>query len=62
MKNLSKNIKWDEAYCKLCNNCVSACPVKTLEIKNKMMIEKGKCTRCHMCERYCPDFAIWVRK
>lgn len=61
MKNISDKIIWDAEYCKLCDNCVQACPVKTLEIKHKLMIEKGKCIRCMLCEKYCPDFAIKVR-
>lgn len=60
--NLSKNIAWDAEYCKFCENCVEFCPVKTLEIKHEKMIEKGKCIKCFMCEKYCPDYAIWVRK
>lgn len=61
-KNLSKNIEWNKEYCKLCENCVLFCPVKTLEIKHKKMIENGKCIRCTMCEKYCPDYAIKVIK
>lgn len=59
---LSKEILWDDENCKLCENCVYFCPVKTLEIKHRKMIDKGKCIKCMMCERYCPDFAIFVEK
>ena len=62
-KNISKSILWNEKLCKLCGNCIHFCPVKTLEFNNQQkIIEKGKCIQCGMCERYCPDFAIFVKK
>ena len=52
----------DKKRCKLCGICVSICPAKHLEIKGKEVAEKAgtKCTKCRLCEKYCPDIAIEV--
>lgn len=49
--------------CKLCGLCVSFCPQKGLEIKEKKVVQKknAKCTKCKFCEQYCPDLAVEVK-
>lgn len=62
-KSISPFILWNEEYCKYCQNCIHFCPVKTLAFDaDQKMIEKGKCIQCGLCERYCPDCAIFVKK
>lgn len=55
-------IKVKKEKCKLCNLCISFCPQKGLEIKDKTVVQKDgvKCTKCKLCEQYCPDLAIEV--
>ncbi|MGR3319896.1 MAG: 4Fe-4S binding protein [Candidatus Anammoxibacter sp.] len=48
-------------FCKLCGICVVFCPVKNLSIINQKLVEDGRCTGCHMCEKRCPDFAIIIK-
>ncbi len=57
--------------CKGCGICIDVCPVKMLEYSPEYN-EKGyriprirdgmdnKCIGCRLCERYCPDFAVYV--
>ena len=60
-----------EDRCKGCGYCIEFCPVKALEQSNKLNMrgvhpprvkEKNNCTRCGLCERLCPDFAIYLKK
>ncbi|MBU4502739.1 MAG: 4Fe-4S binding protein [Nanoarchaeota archaeon] len=55
-------VKIDMDKCKLCGLCISFCPTKGLEIKDKKIVQKEgvKCTKCKMCENYCPDLAVEV--
>ncbi len=56
-------------YCKGCGICVEICPVKVFKLSEEVN-EKGyhianpinhdKCIKCHLCELYCPDQAIYV--
>jgi len=57
-------VKVDEKRCKLCGLCISFCPLKGLEIKDKTIVLKKdvKCTKCKLCENYCPDLAIEVEE
>lgn len=64
------NITIDEACCKGCNICLTACP-KKIFIKSKKRNNYGtsmpavskpeNCIACRMCERLCPDGAIDVK-
>jgi 2-oxoglutarate ferredoxin oxidoreductase subunit delta len=58
-------------YCKECGICVEFCPVKILRIGDKIntfkyhvveVTDEDKCIGCMLCERYCPDFAIYVEE
>jgi 2-oxoglutarate ferredoxin oxidoreductase subunit delta len=57
-KNIDPLIRWAANYCKHCFTCVNVCPVKNLEFNDDEMVSLGKCIRCQLCEKYCPDFAI----
>ncbi len=57
--------------CKGCGICIDVCPVKMLEFSPEFN-EKGyhyprikdgmedRCIGCRLCERYCPDLAVYV--
>ena len=56
-------------YCKGCGLCVDICPTGTLELEDNINSKFGvsvrvaapdRCIGCRMCERRCPDFAIFV--
>lgn len=56
-------------YCKGCGLCVDICPTGTLELEDNIESKFGvsvkiaapdHCIGCRMCERRCPDFAIFV--
>ena len=55
-------IKVFEKMCKGCEICVEFCPVKILELKGLVVTVNNpdKCTKCFLCEKRCPDFAITV--
>lgn len=62
----------DLTYCKGCELCTSACPMKILELDQNQMNAKGyhpvhvtnpeKCTGCASCAIMCPDCAITVER
>ena len=59
----------DETRCKGCGLCIEFCPKNCLGFSD-VLNEKGwrvskmhrmkDCIKCYMCERMCPDFAIFV--
>ncbi len=64
-----------EERCKGCWYCVNYCPTKVLVVSERLNskgyhppefredIEGNKvCIACHLCELYCPDFAIFVEE
>jgi len=64
-------IKVDEARCKGCKLCVTACPKKCIIISDTFsttgyypakMGKKEDCVGCGMCAVICPDLAITVYK
>ncbi len=47
--------------------CISVCPRKALSLSDEVneygwRIPKqvGECVACRLCERLCPDMAIWI--
>jgi len=59
----------DSNLCKGCGICVEFCPKNVFRLREDLSesgihlavaAEEEKCTVCHLCELYCPDFAIAV--
>jgi len=59
----------DTEACKSCNICVELCPVNILVLGRDRnsngynyveVRDMDKCTACMNCERFCPEFAIYV--
>lgn len=65
-------IKVNELICKGCGICVTACPMKIIELAKHKINAKGyhpaelvkpdKCTGCAACATMCPDTAITVER
>ena len=61
----------DETYCKGCALCVHYCSKKVLGLSQRQnskgyaiphAVDPESCTRCRICERMCPEFALTVEK
>ena len=60
------------ALCKGCKLCITACPMKILDLDLSQVNAKGynpvictqleKCTACGICAKICPDSVIKVEK
>jgi len=51
----------EEDACVGCENCVSACPVEAISMKDdKAVIDQEVCTECEACVAECPVEAIKV--
>ncbi|EQK45454.1 MULTISPECIES: 4Fe-4S binding protein [Paraclostridium] len=65
-------VTFDQDLCKGCALCVSACPVKIVEIDKATINKKGynpasvsdmdKCVGCANCATMCPDAVITVER
>lgn len=67
-------VKIIEERCKGCGYCVNYCPTKVLVISKKLNAKgyhppelkeeppKKVCIACHLCELFCPDFALFVEE
>jgi 2-oxoglutarate ferredoxin oxidoreductase subunit delta len=67
MKNdvTKKSIIINRPMCKGCSICVAFCPVGALSMDGdgKAVLSKpDKCIRCGLCEKRCPDLAIFLRE
>ncbi|MRR08847.1 4Fe-4S dicluster domain-containing protein [bacterium] len=64
-------IKVDEARCKGCELCVTACPKQCIAMSEKFsttgyypatLAKQDCCIGCGLCAQICPDLAITVYK
>ena len=65
-------VTFDEAQCKGCGLCVTACPKKIVALAGDKLNAKGyhpacvedmdKCIGCAFCATMCPDCVITVEK
>jgi 2-oxoglutarate ferredoxin oxidoreductase subunit delta len=62
-------IKIDKMYCKGCELCVHACPMKIISMSKELNVkgyyvaqvhEPTKCIGCQICAIICPDVAIEI--
>ncbi|MBN2543180.1 4Fe-4S binding protein [bacterium] len=60
-----------DEWCKGCGFCVEFCPKDALELSTEFntksyhpprLVRPEACTKCRLCELYCPEFAIFVRE
>ena len=59
----------DERYCKGCGICIHFCPKNVLALAKEVnsrgfytpcVVVGAECSKCHQCELFCPDFAIFI--
>lgn len=64
-------VTFNEAMCKGCGLCVTACPKKIVELSDKLnakgyrparVNDAEKCIGCAFCATMCPDCVITVEK
>lgn len=66
-------LKTSPELCKGCGFCIEFCPKGVLEFSEDVnlrgyhypQVKKGMefaCTACGMCQRICPDYAIYLEK
>jgi 2-oxoglutarate ferredoxin oxidoreductase subunit delta len=60
-EDLSKEVKWSRENCKLCGICVSFCSQQSLKMKGNELKLEGKCIKCKLCEKYCPEMGIKIK-
>lgn len=60
----TKELKIYPPWCKGCGICVAFCPRNVLKLVcNKVYISDiDRCIGCAMCEKLCPDFAVYFLK
>lgn len=51
-------LKIDTTQCVGCGKCVKHCPMKNIEMDNKLVVARDRCTMCYRCVNQCPKQAI----
>ena len=59
---MAKHIIINAAFCKGCGICAAFCPKEALEIigGKAHLKEENSCVLCGLCEKRCPDYAIFL--
>lgn len=61
----------DENLCKSCKMCIKFCPKGVFAMSGKVnkkgyeymaSVKEADCIKCALCEKTCPDLAIYVEK
>ncbi len=64
-------IRINKEFCKGCNYCIEYCPMKVYEPSDELngkgyrvpiIARPEDCSECGLCELYCPEFAIILKK
>lgn len=57
-KQYSDKLNINAEKCIGCNKCVDLCPMKNIELKNRIAVSGNQCTLCYRCVNKCPKQAI----
>ena len=57
-KQYSDKLNINAEKCIGCNKCVDLCPMKNIELKNRIAVSGNQCTLCYRCVNNCPTQAI----
>ena len=53
-----RGLRWDEAACVSCGNCIPHCPTKALYVADEktreVRFDDAKCVECLSCIQHCP--------
>jgi uncharacterized Fe-S center protein len=53
------DIEYDASLCDVCGQCIDACPLEALSIKDdELVLDRKKCWSCCRCARVCPTGAM----
>ncbi len=64
-------VSFNEELCKGCGLCVEYCPLKIIELSEKInsmgyhpaqIIDVNRCTGCAFCAMMCPDVVIRIER
>ena len=61
---ISGNVYVKTKWCKGCRLCTAFCPCGVLEVHREKchVANPQNCIRCSLCEKVCPDYAIYFFK
>jgi len=57
------HILLDANRCKRCGICVDLCPSQVYKVTGEGYpdpVNIDKCTKCRLCELWCPDYALQI--